>query len=245
MRYYPPRFLFRRFELIRRIKAGQKFLEIGPGAFNLTGDLLRLFSDGVLVDYNDEVRGMFNSLGEHERSRLSLVISEFKNYESSEAFSAIIACEVLEHIEDDAEFLRKAYEMLEDQGQLLLSVPAGKKFWSIHDEGVGHLRRYEKRELKEILQEQGFLDIRIISYGYPFVNMLRLPRLVLAKRQHAETTRLTKTQRTKESGLSQYKVMKSFLGLMINRYTFLPLFLLASLFNNYDLSNGYIVVAGK
>lgn len=245
MKYYPPRFLFRRFELIRRIKTGRKFLEIGPGAFNLTGDLLHHFSDGVLVDYNEEVRGMFNSLIEYERSRLSLVISEFKDYESSELFSAIIACEVLEHVEDDAEFLRKSYDLLEDKGQLLLSVPAGKKFWSIHDEGVGHLRRYEKRELKEMLHEQGFLDITIISYGYPFVNMLRFPRLVLAKRQHAENSKLTKAQRTKESGLSQYKVMTSVPGLLINRYTFLPLFLLASLFNNYDLSNGYIVVAGK
>ncbi len=245
VKYYPPRFLFRRFELIRRIKPGRKFLEIGPGSFNLTGDLLNRFSSGVLVDFNEEVQEAFSLLSKAERLKLSLVISDFNSFRSTESFSAIIACEVLEHIEDEAGFLRSVHDLLEKQGQLFLSVPARKKFWSIHDEGVGHLRRYEKKELKKFLEEHGFTDVNVISYGFPFVNILRLPRILLAGKQHAENSRMTVEQQTKESGLSQYRVMMNALGLVCNKYTIAPLSLLASLFNRYDFSNGYIVIAEK
>ncbi|MCD4706705.1 MAG: class I SAM-dependent methyltransferase [Candidatus Sabulitectum sp.] len=245
MKYYPPRFLFRRFELVRRIAPGGTFLEVGPGSFNLTKDLLKLFNDGVVVDFNEEVRRTFDLLSRAERSDLSLVISDFNSFESTETFSAIIACEVLEHIEDEAEFLRHAYYLLGKRGQLVLSVPARRKFWSVHDEGVGHLRRYEKKELREFLKEQGFINVNIISYGFPFVNILRLPRIILAKKQHIRNSRLTTIQQTKESGLSQYRVMAGAFGLICNKYTIAPLSLLASFFNKCDFSNGYIVIAEK
>ena len=245
MKYYPPRFLFRRFELVRRLRSGSRFLEIGPGSFNLTVDLLSKFSSGVLVDCNEQAQELFNRLSKTARSKLSLVISDFKDFQSSENFSAVVACEVLEHIDDEAGFLRRAYDLLEEHGQLLLSMPARKKFWFIHDEGVGHLRRYEKKELKDLLKEHGFVDISVVSYGFPFVNILRIPRILLARKQHDKNSKMTTLEQTKESGLSQYKVMTGLLGIVINKYTLAPCSFLSSIFNRYDLSNGYLVIAEK
>jgi len=245
VKYYPPRFLFRRFELIKRVRPGKKFLEIGPGSLNLTGDLSDLFSSGILVDYNSEVQRTFDLLSKAERSNLSLVVSDFSSFHSNELFSAIISCEVLEHIEDEVGFLNKAYDLLDKNGQLVLSVPARKKFWSIHDEGVGHLRRYEKKELERLLSKIGYNNTIIVSYGFPFVNILRLPRLILARKQQVDTSKMTTAQQTKESGFSQYRTMSSILGLVCNKYTVAPLAYIASLFNHHDLSNGYIVIAEK
>ena len=245
MKYYPPRFLFRRYELMKRVKPGNKFLEIGPGSLNMTRDLSALFSSGVLVDFNREIQRTFDLLKKTERSKLSLVISDFSSFHTNEVFSSIISCEVLEHIEDEAEFLNKAYDFLEKKGQLVLSVPARKKFWSIHDEGVGHLRRYEKKELENLLSEIGYSSVTIVSYGFPFVNILRFPRILLAKRQQVNTDKMTTVQQTKESGISQYRTMTRILGLVCNKYTIAPLAYFASVFNKHDMSNGYIVIANK
>lgn len=245
MKYYPPRFLFRRYELLKRLEGGRSFLEIGPGSFNLTRDLLRMFEHGILIDYNSEVEHLFNRIPSDESSELSLVIADFEDYEAEEQFSSIIACEVMEHVEKDSEFLAKAYRILEENGQLILSVPARRKYWSVHDEGVGHLRRYEKKDLTNLLQAAGFGSIEIVSYGFPFVNILRLPRLLLAGRQKAFNRDLSKKEQTKESGLSQYRVMSKAIGLICNKYTVAPLALGSSLFNRFDFSNGYIVSARK
>ncbi len=245
MRYYPPRFLFRRYELLKRIDSGSCFLEVGPGSLNLTHDLARHFNSGVLVDYNPETAQVFDELEPGTKSKLSLVIGDFQEYQTDKVFKVIVACEVLEHIEQDVSFLEKAYTMLEYGGEIALSVPARKKYWSVHDEVVGHLRRYERNTLRSILAEAGFSDIEIISYGFPFLNILRIPRVLLARLQVSRAKRMSISDRTKESAFSQYRIMWKGFGLLCNKITTLPFSVIASMFNTRDFSNGYIAVARK
>lgn len=245
MRYYPPRFLFRRFELLKRIEHGKCFLEVGPGSLNLTHDLAQLFDRGVLIDCNPESETVFNSLEPEVRSKLSLVIGDFLEYETDQHFSLVIACEVLEHVEQDISFLRKAHDLLDKDGMLVLSVPARNKYWSVHDEVVGHLRRYECETLRGLLSEAGFSGIQLVSYGFPFLNMLRIPRVLLAKYQASSAKRMSVPDRTKESAFTQYRMMWKGFGLVCNKHTVKPFSIIASLFNSYDLSNGYIAIARK
>jgi SAM-dependent methyltransferase len=245
VRYYPPRFLFRRYELLKRIDSGSRFLEVGPGSLNLTHDLARHFASGVLVDYNPETAQVFDKLEPGTKSKLSLVICDFQEYQSDQLFNVIVACEVLEHIEQDVSFLKKAYGMLENGGQIVLSVPARRKYWSVHDEVVGHLRRYERNTLRSMLAEAGFSSIEIVSYGYPFLSILRIPRILLAKLQASHAKQVSISDRTKESAFSQYRIMWKGFGLLCNRITTTPFSMIASMFNDKDLSNGYIAIARK
>jgi len=245
MLYFPPRFLFRRFELLKKIESKPSFLEIGPGSFNLTPDLLKKHEYGVVIDYNAESKIFFKKLSPECKSQLTLIISDFLEYSFKATFDTIVACEVLEHVDDEKLFLQKVYNLLCEDGRLVLSVPAREKYWSIHDEGVGHLRRYEKHELNNSFRAIGFTKVEIVSYGFPFVNLFRFPRILLAKIKSRSNNNLTLEEQTKRSGLSQYKLKSSFIGQIMNKYTFFPLFIFSSFFNRFDFSNGYVVIAEK
>lgn len=174
-------------------------MEIGPGNLSLAQDLLSKFSRGTLIDFNStEVEQIFNELKEHRKQRLKLIIADFSEYNQfNTKYDCVVACEVLEHIEIDGAFLQKTNKLLVDGGQLILSVPARQKFWSKDDEIVGHYRRYEKEDLYKKLSEAGYTQIDIISYGFPFINIVRLARISLAKVQYKKN--LNGTRKTNHS----------------------------------------------
>jgi len=55
--------------------------------------------------------------------------------------------DVLEHVEEDADFLKHVVEAARPGTHILITVPARKDLWSRHDETNHHFRRYEKDEL--------------------------------------------------------------------------------------------------
>ena len=69
--------------------------------------------------------------------------------------------------------------MLKTDGFLFLTVPANMKLWSKMDEVSGHKRRYNKEQIANLLEEQGY-NIRKISY---FNFFLFLSQLIFRKYQ--------------------------------------------------------------
>lgn len=200
MKYYHPRYLFRRYEIMRRVKKGGHFLEIGPGNLDLAQDLLTKFTEGTLIDFNTtDVEQIYAELKESYKQRLKLIIADFSQYQFSQKFDCVVACEVLEHIEDDGMFLRKTNDLLINCGELILSVPARKKYWSKDDEIVGHYRRYEKQDLYEKLIEASYSQIDIAAYGFPFQNLVRLGRISLAGSQYNEKAKWDRKKQSQQS----------------------------------------------
>jgi SAM-dependent methyltransferase len=243
MNYLPSRYLFRLYEILRRVRPGYSFLEVGPGRLDLARTFLGRFERGTLVDFSPDVQFYYDALPEEQRKRLSLLIADFQTIMFDNQFDCFVACEVLEHVQDDAAFLQSAYTLLKKGGQLILSVPARMKYWSRHDEAVGHCRRYEREQLFTLLQQTSYGDIEIIAYGFPFVNLLRIPRIWLANWQYRKMAQWSQKKRTQESGVNQIPPSLKYLALISNPYTVYPLAALASLFNAYDLSEAYLVTA--
>ncbi len=73
-----------------------------------------------------------------------------------DALPAVGAFDVLEHIEDDEDFLRKVFRCLAPGGRLFLTVPAFPCLWSADDDYAGHYRRYTRQSLARVLQKAGF-----------------------------------------------------------------------------------------
>src|SRR5207245_1193580 len=71
-------------------------------------------------------------------------------------FDTVLCINVLEHTADDVAALRRAYQLLQPGGRIVVFVPARKDLYGSLDRGVGHQRRYEKNELVEKLQQAGF-----------------------------------------------------------------------------------------
>lgn len=69
---------------------------------------------------------------------------------ASTMFDTIIYIDVLEHIEDDAEEMKKAAGLLNEGGHIIVLAPAFQSLYSPFDKAIGHCRRYSKKKLNKI-----------------------------------------------------------------------------------------------
>jgi SAM-dependent methyltransferase len=76
-------------------------------------------------------------------------------------FDAIYSINVLEHIEDDLDTLRRLCQLTSAGGRLVLFVPAWPILYSSMDRKVGHVRRYRKRELLAKLVAANWVVTRV------------------------------------------------------------------------------------
>lgn len=247
MKYGPPRFLFRRHELLRRVRPGQSFMEIGAADLTLTRELLQRFERGLAVDFTDDLPESYAALPGELRERLEISNVNVMTEDVPGAFDCVVACEVMEHIEDDAGFATRLHGCLKPGGQVLISVPAREKYWTVHDELVGHLRRYERADLAAMMEEAGFSDVQVVAYGYPWINWLSHLRVWLARRTLADREGW---DQEKQTAMSNHRQIPSWLSaslvpLLVNRATVWPFAVFSRLFNRRDLSDGYVLTARK
>ncbi len=89
----------------------------------------------------------------------------------------VVAFDVLEHLPDDDGAAREVLRVLRPGGRFLVAVPADRRLWSAHDEAVGHVRRYERRQLVQVLERAGFEVASVRSW-----NVLLRPVVALRRR---------------------------------------------------------------
>lgn len=243
--YSPPRYLLRRHHILRKVKNGTHFIEVGAGNLKLSSELSKHFHKGTCLDFAPKVKEIHDTLPKETRDKLSVVIDDFFTAKLPKDIDCIVSCEVMEHIEEDAELLDRMHELLKKDGQIILSVPAKMKYWTIHDEVVGHVKRYEKEELEKLLRKAHFKDVQVISYGFPFINMLWLMRKTHGALQARKKKDWSQEKQTKESGVGQLSSLFTPLGIIANKYVFYPLNVISSMFNRFDLSEGYVITATK
>lgn len=77
-------------------------------------------------------------------------------------FDAVLLLDVLEHIDDDRASLHAVLQHLNPSGIVLLTVPAYRSMWSMHDEVLWHKRRYSPREFRTLLRATG---LEILEYS--------------------------------------------------------------------------------
>jgi len=121
-------------------------LEVGCGTGEFYERLKDLKLEGISIDINE------NTI-EHCREKckqlgLNIEVHEQNifDFKTEEHFKTIFMFEVLEHIKDDEAALRKIYDLLENSGYFLMSVPAKQHLYSAEDRFQGHIRRYGKKE---------------------------------------------------------------------------------------------------
>ena len=228
---------------LRKISFQGRFLEIGVGAGDFLIELARLGFEGVGIDLSGEaIEYTADKVG---RLGASIELRTQSFFDLDERFGIVFCFEVLEHFEDDVRALAKVNELLDQNGYLMLSVPARMKHWGPNDEWAGHVRRYEKRELIEKVESSGFSTVSVSSFGVPVANMTKpiYDRLVLRQmRKEASLSPLQKGERSWMVPLSRLFHLMPFL---FNRFALTPFFLLQCLFLRADLGTGYLAVFKK
>jgi 2-polyprenyl-3-methyl-5-hydroxy-6-metoxy-1,4-benzoquinol methylase len=152
------------FEKIRPY-IGVNILEVGCGIGNLTGLLLRQ-GRVVVADVNEDyLQAVENKYRSHPNLKgiLTWDIQKDPPKNFSISIDTIVCSNVLEHIENDHDALRKFYELLPVGGKLIILVPALKSLYNVLDKELGHFRRYNRDELIQKITENGF---RICALRY-------------------------------------------------------------------------------
>lgn len=91
---------------------------------------------------------------------------------SAKKFNLICTFEVLEHIPNDVFVLKEIVRTLKDSGVCIISVPLHMRFWNDYDEVVGHVRRYEARELQKLFSECGLEIVSYAGINIPWPNVI-------------------------------------------------------------------------
>jgi SAM-dependent methyltransferase len=80
------------------------------------------------------------------------------------AAAAVLALDVVEHLDDDVAAVRSMAEAVRPGGVVVLAVPAYRWAWSAHDVRLGHRRRYSRADVRRLIDEAGLDLARLPSY---------------------------------------------------------------------------------
>jgi len=120
-----------------------------------------------------------------------------------EEFDGVCAFDVLEHISDDTTVLKNLNAALKPKGLLFITVPAGKRLWSLMDTYAGHKRRYSAQELRTKIEGNGFKVIKLsyfMTFLFPVILLSRKLSLRTKDmnnedmREHVEKTGISELQ---------------------------------------------------
>jgi len=237
-----PRFLCRKavfLSLLREVK-GSSFLEIGVGAGGIFLDVLKKGYRGLGIDISSEAVKVTKERisGSYVDARVECL----DLFDIKESFDLVVCLEVLEHIEDDRSFLHKINSCLNEDGCLILSVPAHQNKWGSGDVWAGHYRRYEKKELQQKLENAGFLVLKKYNYGFPVTNILSPIRNHFLGESIVKEN-LSRSERNKASGLDRKLGYRY--AFLINNFTMLPFLLIQRIFLEKDFGDGYLFLAKR
>lgn len=183
-----------RMESILDSLPAESLVEVGPGA----GELSRRLARGrrYLGFEPDPVshRRALEALSGHPSA---VLLNETLPPTPTEKFDALVASEVLEHIEDDAAALASWKTWVRRGGVVLVTVPAKESRFGPWDEGVGHFRRYEREGLGRLFRDCQYQSVDVFSYGMPLGYLLEAIRnRVLAVRLDDATEMEARTARS-------------------------------------------------
>lgn len=106
-----------------------------------------------------------------------------------ERYDAVLLLDVIEHIDDDAAFVRAALRHLRPGGIVAINVPASMMLFSDYDRAVGHVRRYTPDGLRKLLGSCGVAVQGVQPWGLLMIPLLLVRKTLLRRAKRANTIR--------------------------------------------------------
>ena len=149
-------------------------LEVGPG----TGNNLKYYKNKASIITLLEInKKLARSLKKKFYKNKKIKILNSNIHSIKKKFDTIMYMDVLEHIKTDKKEIKKAINLLNPGGYIIIFVPAFQVLYSNFDRDIGHVRRYRKffffnlaKKYKIKLIELKYFD----SIGFIFAIINRL-----------------------------------------------------------------------
>lgn len=213
-----------RADAIAQLKRGIRsvspiILEAGCSSGFLLRDMRERIPDAMLIG-SDFIAGPLEAL--HD-SMPDLPLLQFDLVQCplpANSIDAVVALNVLEHIEDHAGALRQMFRILRPGGIAVIEVPAGPHLFDVYDKLLMHWRRYRLAELRALARDCGFEIRRASHLGFiPYIPFARTKKrnqkylksaadvqekVVVQSIQSSRTQRLLKYALAVEVGLGKF-----------------------------------------
>jgi 2-polyprenyl-3-methyl-5-hydroxy-6-metoxy-1,4-benzoquinol methylase len=145
------------------------FLDIGGGNGFVTRRLQDEGFDAILIE-----PGISGILNAKKRGIKNLINAKVDDLSINHTIVNIGLFDVIEHIENDHDFLKMLYDKVPSGSKVMITVPAFMSLWSKIDEESGHYRRYTKEQLEELIQNAGFNTVHSSYFFAPLYPLMRI-----------------------------------------------------------------------
>jgi SAM-dependent methyltransferase len=235
MAVLPPGTLLQLMYLRERLqrRAPGRFIEIGPGSGEITRLLLELGWQGTSFELDADTVAVLRARFAEEigARRLTIVNDDFMADAARTSADLVISCMVMEHLDDalQAAFLARAAASLVPDGIMIGLVPGSPRHWGIEDDIAGHIRRYSRHSVQELVALHEWRLMHLAGLTFPVSNLLLPLSNYLVQRGEAGKLALSALERTKLSGRRNVRFKTEFpspLALLLNEVTMYPLHLL-------------------
>ena len=164
---------------------GENILEVGAGIGTNTNFLLDLndhIGKWVCLEPDRLLAEKIESnIDVDHRAKVKVFNKSLDDFESNEKFDTVLYIDVLEHIRNDKKEIEHVKRYLKSDGYLIILVPAHNFLFSEFDQSIGHFRRYNKKMIKEVinntLEEEKLIYLDTVGMATSIANktFLRQP----------------------------------------------------------------------
>lgn len=152
------------YEVLEKYSINGPLFDIGGGNGFVSNYLNKLGFETVLVEPGTD--GCQNG---SKRGLKNIINSKFDTtHFYPNTIPNIGIFDVLEHVENQNQFLKTILTNMIPDGRLFITVPALKSLWSEEDNEAGHFRRYRIKELHKLIDNYGF-EVLYTSYFFSFL----------------------------------------------------------------------------
>ncbi|NQU84597.1 MAG: class I SAM-dependent methyltransferase [Mariniphaga sp.] len=148
--------------MFRTISADTKdeVLEIGSGIGNISGYYIEndfnISVSDMRSEYCDLLQKKYTGKGNFRNVyQIDIIDPDFdqKHKNLFGKFDSVFALNIIEHVDDDDLAIKNCYKLLKEGGCLVILVPAFMFLFNGFDEGLGHYRRYNRKSLDKLFNQ--------------------------------------------------------------------------------------------
>ncbi len=153
----------------------RSILEVGCGTGIVLANLENEFPEAALTGIDLYPEGL--SVAAKRITGAEFINADCLTFDFKKGFDVVGAFDVLEHLQDDDELLRRMYKWVSPGGGIVITVPQYPFLWSKVDKFACHVRRYRAKDLQKKIEAVGFNVIRrtsFVSFLMPAVFISRL-----------------------------------------------------------------------